>query len=180
MVRVFKAFGQNEVLSILTIWPIVHNLITYSSLILGLHMLCCKHPLFTTIVMFWPNSPGPNFIELQSTTICLAWNFFLDKKTGLPTKFQFNLVILFLSRKRFHAKQIVVLSSSMKLGPDAITTIIWDFESHCPRLLYCYAQFNSQNGRQFHIPKEKNMTNLCMKDNDIQWSITRAQFYRAT
>ena len=27
------------------------------------------------------------------------------------------LVILFLSRKKFHAKQIVVLSSSMKLGP---------------------------------------------------------------
>ena len=27
------------------------------------------------------------------------------------------LVILFLSRQKFHAKQIVVLSSSMKLGP---------------------------------------------------------------
>ena len=27
------------------------------------------------------------------------------------------LVIRFLSRKKFHAKQIVVLSSSMKLGP---------------------------------------------------------------
>ncbi len=30
------------------------------------------------------------------------------------------LVILFLSRKKFHAKQIFVLSSSMKLGPDVI------------------------------------------------------------
>ena len=28
------------------------------------------------------------------------------------------LVILFLSSKKFHAKQICVLSSSMKLGPD--------------------------------------------------------------
>ena len=28
------------------------------------------------------------------------------------------LVILFLSRKKFHAKQIYVLSSSMKLGPE--------------------------------------------------------------
>ena len=27
------------------------------------------------------------------------------------------LVILFLSRKKFHAKEIFVLSSSMKLGP---------------------------------------------------------------
>ena len=30
------------------------------------------------------------------------------------------LAILFLSRKKFHAKQIFVLSSSMKLGPDLI------------------------------------------------------------
>ena len=30
------------------------------------------------------------------------------------------LVILFLSRKKCHAKQICVLSSSMKLGPDAL------------------------------------------------------------
>ena len=30
---------------------------------------------------------------------------------------EIRLVILFLSRKKFHAKQIGVLSSSMKLGP---------------------------------------------------------------
>ena len=30
---------------------------------------------------------------------------------------EIRLVILFLSRKKFHAKQICVLSSSMKLGP---------------------------------------------------------------
>ncbi len=30
------------------------------------------------------------------------------------------LVILFLSMKKFHAKHIFVLSSSMKLGPDVI------------------------------------------------------------
>ena len=34
-------------------------------------------------------------------------------------KMEIQLVILFLSRKEFHAKQIFVLSSSMKLGPDA-------------------------------------------------------------
>ena len=33
------------------------------------------------------------------------------------------LVILFLSRKKFHAKQIFVLSSSMKLGPGVLTFI---------------------------------------------------------
>ena len=30
------------------------------------------------------------------------------------------LVILFLSRKKFHAKQIFVISSSMKFGPDEV------------------------------------------------------------
>ena len=45
-------------------------------------------------------------------------------KTGLPTKFPVNhveiwLVILFESRQTFHAKRIVGLSSSMKLGPGA-------------------------------------------------------------
>ena len=30
---------------------------------------------------------------------------------------EIRLVILFLSRKKYHAKQIFVLSSSMKLGP---------------------------------------------------------------
>ena len=34
------------------------------------------------------------------------------------------LVILFLTRKKFHAKQICVLSSSMKLGP-CIQTYQW-------------------------------------------------------
>ena len=32
------------------------------------------------------------------------------------------LVILFLSRKKFHSKQMFVLSSSMKLGPDVLLT----------------------------------------------------------
>ena len=82
---------------------------------------------------------GPNFIELLSTKMCSAWNFF-HNKSGLctvPTKFPSNfqdyniwipvssnmqlmeiwLVILFLSRKKFHAQQICVLSSSIKLGP---------------------------------------------------------------
>ena len=87
------------------------------------HDLCC---------------PGQNFIELLSTKICLAWNFFLDKnritnqistcwycwilQTAvdyyiLQNHVEIWLVILFLSRKKFHAKQIFVLSSSMKLGP---------------------------------------------------------------
>ena len=85
--------------------------------------------------------PGLNFIELLSTTICLAWNFFLDKNritnqisiccillvTGIQLLFAYPenhveiwLVILFLSRKKFHAKQIFVLSSAMNLGPGLI------------------------------------------------------------
>ena len=31
---------------------------------------------------------------------------------------EIQLVILFLSKKKFHAKQICLLSSSMKLGPE--------------------------------------------------------------
>ena len=82
--------------------------------------------------------PGPNFKELLSTQICLVWHFFLDKTritnqificcilldTGIQMMFAYPenyveiwLVFLFLSRKEFHAKQNVVLSSSMKLGP---------------------------------------------------------------
>ena len=81
---------------------------------------------------------GPNFIELLSTKICLAWNLFLDKSritnkvsicciflvTGIQLLFAYPenhleiwWVILLLSRKKFHAKQFCVLSSSMKLGP---------------------------------------------------------------
>ena len=84
-------------------------------------------------------SPGPNFIELLSTEICWACTFFLDKNrntnkiaiycilfvTGnqLLLAYPENhveiwLVIPFLSRKKFHAKQFFVFSSSMKLGPD--------------------------------------------------------------
>ena len=72
--------------------------------------------------------------------MCLAWNFFLDKNritnqilicckllvTGIQLLFAYPenhmeiwLVIMFLSRQKFHAKQIFVLSSSMKLGPDS-------------------------------------------------------------
>ena len=32
-----------------------------------------------TLVLLRLDQPGPNFIELLSTKICLAWNFFLDK-----------------------------------------------------------------------------------------------------
>ena len=84
-------------------------------------------------------STGPNFIELVSTKICSAGNFFLDKNkitnqistwfsglannSWIPVKSNMQqtenwLVILFLSRKKCHAKQTFVLSSSMKLGPD--------------------------------------------------------------
>ena len=81
----------------------------------------------------------PNFKELLNTKMCLAWHFFLDKRQYYQPNFhlifriseqQLNtnnkqymqqikmlLVILFLHRKTFHAKQICVLSSSMKLGP---------------------------------------------------------------
>ena len=64
--------------------------------------------------------PGPNFIELLSTQICLALNFFLDKNritnqmficcilrvTGIQLLLAYPypnlwLVILFLSRKKF-------------------------------------------------------------------------------
>ena len=83
--------------------------------------------------------PGTNFIELLSSTICLASNFSLDKNrmtyqtsiccillvTGIQLLFvhtenhvEIWSAILFLSGQTFHAKQICVLSSSMKLGPD--------------------------------------------------------------
>ena len=85
--------------------------------------------------------PGPNLIELLSTKICLALNFCLDKNwithkiftwfswwaniswipvTSKMQQMEIWLVILFLSRKKCHAKQIVVLSSAMKLSPDAL------------------------------------------------------------
>ena len=67
--------------------------------------------------------PEPNFIELLSSQICLAWNFFLDKNrinrisiccillvTSIQLLFAYPvnhvkiwLVILFLSRQIFHA-----------------------------------------------------------------------------
>ena len=68
--------------------------------------------------------PGPNFIELLSTTICLAWNFFLDENritnqistwfsgwannswtpvTRSIQQIEIWLVILFLPRKKYHA-----------------------------------------------------------------------------
>ena len=76
-------------------------------------------------VLPW-KTPGPNFIELLSTKICLAWNFHLlhiacywySAVFAYPDSHVENwLVILFLSRQKCHAKQIFVLSSSMKLGP---------------------------------------------------------------
>ena len=96
------------------------------------------------LTVSWRQVVGPNiraqfYIELLSTTVCLAWHFFLDKNritnqiffccillvTGIQLLFAYPknhieiwLVILFLSRRKFHAKQICVLGSSMKLGPD--------------------------------------------------------------
>ena len=80
------------------------------------------------------NSTGPNFMKPVSTKICLARNFFLGK-TGLPTQFPLDfqdlannswipvssnmqqmkiwLVIQFLPRKKFHAKQIFVLTQAL-------------------------------------------------------------------
>ena len=68
------------------------------------------------------STPGPNFIELLSTSICLAWNFFLDKNRitsqiticcillGIQLLFAYPenhveiwLVIRFLSKKKCHA-----------------------------------------------------------------------------
>ena len=39
--------------------------------------------------------PGPNFIEMLSTTICLAWNFFLDKN-WITNQFPFVAYCLWL------------------------------------------------------------------------------------
>ena len=96
----------------------------------------CKHRSHHLLEWGWIPA-GPNFIELLSTKICLAWHFCLDKKQDYQSNFhvifrirkhQVNssneqlmrqmeiwLVILFLSAKKFHAKQFFVLSSSMKL-----------------------------------------------------------------
>ena len=81
---------------------------------------------------------GPIFMELLSTNNFLAWNFFLHKNritnqisvycillvSCIQLLFAYPenhveiwLVIMFLLRKKFYAKQIFVLSSSMKLGP---------------------------------------------------------------
>ena len=78
---------------------------------------------------------GPNFIKPESTKICLVWNFFSDKNkitnqilvccillvTGIRLLFAYPenhmeiwLVILFLLRKKFHGKQIFVLTGFMK------------------------------------------------------------------
>ena len=80
------------------------------------------------------------FHEAFKHKICLAWNFFLDENkitsqiwicrvllvTGIRLLFAYTgnrveiwLVILFLLRKTFHAKQIFVLTAGfMKLGHD--------------------------------------------------------------
>ena len=49
-----------------------------------LQSLCALSTLFKYSVILltlwhWIIKSGPNFIELLSTKICLAWNFFLDK-----------------------------------------------------------------------------------------------------
>ena len=60
-------------------------------------------------------SSGPNFIGLLSTKNCLAWNFSLDKNRNanswIPIRSNIQqieiwLAILFLSWKKFHAKQL--------------------------------------------------------------------------
>ena len=96
----------------------------------------CTHTVIYQLKMAG-NIPGPNFIELLSTKVCLAWNFFLCKNritnrtfillhclvTGiqmyayLENHVEIWLEILFLTRQTFHAKQFFVLSSSMKLDP---------------------------------------------------------------
>ena len=94
-------------------------------------------------------SPGPKSIELLSTKSCLAWHFFIDKKRDYQPNFyllhvtsytctcmqllfacpenhvEIWLVFLFLSREKCHARQIVVLSSSMKLGPGLERKPLW-------------------------------------------------------
>ena len=49
------------------------------------------------------------------------------------------LVILFLSRKKFHAKQICVLSSAMKLGPGhnySECFLLGVYPLSCPMMYY--------------------------------------------
>ena len=106
----------------------------------------------------WMATPGPNFKKPVSTKVCLAWNFFLGQlvKTGLPTKCphdfqdlannswipvssnmqQMNiwLVILFLPRKKFQAKQIFVLNGFMKLGQVLATNKMFIFFLNWNRL----------------------------------------------
>ena len=106
-------------------WPNAIDLL----LLLG-HHINSMLP-FCWLQQGFENTPGPNFIKPVTTTICLAWNF---RITGLRTKFPHDfqdlannswiqvtsnmqhmkiwLVILFLPRKKFHAKQIFVLSGS--------------------------------------------------------------------
>ena len=96
------------------------------------------------MLLFHNSRPTPNSIELLSTKICLAWHFFLDKNrvtipificwillvTGIQLLFAYpeNHVEIWLvircffpfRGRHFHAKQIFVLSSSMKLGPSLL------------------------------------------------------------
>ena len=84
-----------------------------------------------TVYQQWP--PGPNFIELLSTQMCLAWNFFLRVTNQISTycillvtgysavvclswKSRGNLLgnLVFI-KEEISCKQFVVLSSCMKL-----------------------------------------------------------------
>ena len=98
------------------------------------------------LIVFWRREHSVDYwinrAQFQSTAkqkkSCLAWNFSLDKNritkqfsmwflgqannswrpvTSHMKQMEILLVIPFLSRLKFHAKQIFVLSSSMKLGP---------------------------------------------------------------
>ena len=97
--------------------------------------------------VWWSRS---NFIELLSTKICLAWNFFLDKNRtinkiyiccillGTCIQLLFNypenhveiwLRNLVFIKAKFHALQVFMLSSSMKLGPGLFSDVMASYGS---------------------------------------------------
>ena len=85
---------------------------------------------------------------------------------------QLWLVTLFLSRKKFHAKQIFVLSSSMKLGPDqgeSIRYVLYDSQSK--------QALDDKNhaGKQTHVHQK---TNGEQTSNQIKRALVISRFSR--
>ena len=73
------------------------------------------------------------------------------------------LVILFLSRKKFHAKQIFVLSSAMKLGPVDSINIIRNGALWCTCNIISHSNIKRFQAWSLFLQGIWKHTNLCNK-----------------